>query len=315
MQKKLKGNNMSKADKDKPQTPAEKSRRLFKNLMIIILSAAFGSSVQIFVMIPNGMTSGGMPGIARIITHFAPSISYPVVYYTLSMIVLVAAYLTMGRTEAEKIIALAFAYPIMMFLFEKTGYELLDSPDPFLAAILLGIFYGIATGIGYMGGYSSGGTDTVARIIKFKLLNHVKVADIQMVMDVFIIIVSAFVFNTNVAIYAIVTAYVAAKVISAVMVGISGQFVQFDILSSDADEIADYIMHDVGRAVTSHISRGEYTGAERKSLTVVCTPSESVKIKKFVAEKDPQAFATITHISTVWGMDDGFRDIREVENT
>ena len=49
--------------------------RFIRNAVIVIVSAFFGSSVQIFVMIPNGMTSGGMPGIARLITHFLP-ISY-----------------------------------------------------------------------------------------------------------------------------------------------------------------------------------------------------------------------------------------------
>ena len=303
-----------KKKQSKPAPGEVKKNSFLKNLAIIIVSAAFGSSVQIFVMIPNGMTSGGMPGIARIITHFFPSFSYSLVYYSLSMIVLIIAYFTMGRAEVARIIALAFAYPIMLFLFEKTDFVLLDSPDPFLAAILIGIFYGIATGIGYIGGYSSGGTDTLARVLKYKVLNYVKVADIQMVMDVTIIIISAFVFNTNVAIYAIVTAYVAAKVISAVMLGISGQFIQFDIISSDHEEIAEFIMKDIGRAVTSHISRGEYSGTERRTLTVICTPSESIRIKRYVAEKDPAAFATIMPVTTVWGHDKGFSDIREVDN-
>ena len=294
-----------------------KAAAFLKNLLIVIVSAAAGSSVQIFVMIPCGMTSGGMPGITRIITHFFPSISYSAVYYTLSMLILIIVFFTMGKAEAGRIIALAFAYPVMLFLFERTDFVLLDSPDPFLAAILIGVFYGIATGVGYIGGYSSGGTDSLARVIKFKLLNYVKVADIQMAMDVTIIIISAFVFNTNVAIYAIVTAYVAAKVISAVMLGISGRFIQFDIIATskeNTDAIAEFIMNEVHRAVTSHISTGEYTHSDRRTLTVICTPNESIRIKKFVAETDPKAFATIQPITTVWGLDKGFSNIREVDN-
>lgn len=133
-----------------------------------------------------------------------------------------------------------------------------------------------------------------------------------MAMDVTIIIISAFVFNTNVAIYAIVTAYVAAKVISAITLGYNGRYVQFDIISSEADKIADYIIHEVDRAVTSHVSMGEYTHTERKTLSVICTPAESIKIKKYVAEVDPDAFATIMPLTTVWGK--RFSNIREVDN-
>ena len=96
------------------------------------------------------------------------------------------------------------------------------------------------------------------------------------------------------------------------MVGYSGTFIQFDIISSKPEEIAEFIMKDVNRAVTSHISRGEYSKEERRTLTCICTPGESIKIKKFVAEVDPTAFATIMPITTVWGK--RFSNISEVDN-
>lgn len=290
-------------------------KKFIKSTLIMLTSGFCGSSVQIFVMIPNGMTSGGLPGIVRIITHFFPQLSYSLVYYTLSMGVLLLVLLTMGKKEVGRIIALAFTYPIMMFFFEKVQFNLLSSVDPFLASCLIGVFYGLATGIGYIGGFSSGGTDSVARVLKFKVFNYLKVGDIQMAMDVTIILISAFVFDMNVALYVVLNAIIAAKVISAVMIGYSGTFIQFDVIASDpekTEKITEYILNEVNRSVTSHASRGEYTKQERRTLTVICTPGESIKIKKFVAEVDPDAFATIMPIQTVWGK--RFSDIQEVEN-
>lgn len=287
-------------------------KKLLRNTLIVIASAFFGSSVQIFVMIPNGMTSGGMPGIVRIITHFFPSLSYSLVYYSLSMVILIVVFFTMGKAEVGRIVALAFAYPIMMAIFERFDFSLLSSQDPLLASALIGVCYGLATGIGYIGGFSSGGTDSVARVLKYKVFNYLRVGDIQMAMDVTIILISAFVFDVNVALYAVINAIIAAKVISAVMIGYGGKYVQFDIISSKPDEITEYVLKTVNRAVTSHPSRGEYTKEERRTLTVICTPGESIKIKKFIAETDPQAFATIMPVTTVWGK--RFSDINEVEN-
>ena len=297
------------------RSPKTKIGKFLRETLIVLTSAFFGAAVQIFVMIPNGMTSGGMPGIARLITHFLP-ISYSLVYYTLSMVVLIIAFFAMGKAEVRRIIALGFAYPIMLFIFEHINYEFLNSPDPLLAALLIGAFYGIATGVGYIGGYSSGGTDTLARVIKFKFLNHVRTGDIQMAMDICIIAVSAFVFDTNIAMYAIVTAVVAARVISAITVGYGGRFVQFDIIPSSREreqDITDYVLNDVNRAVTSHVSRGEYTLSERRTLSIICTPAESIKIKKYVAEKDPEAFATVMSLTNVWGK--RFHDFNEADNT
>ena len=297
------------------RSPKTKTGRFIRETLIVLTSAFFGSSVQIFVMIPNGMTSGGMPGIARLITHFLP-ISYSLVYYTLSMVVLIIAYFAMGKAEVKRIIAIGFAYPIMLFIFEHIDYEFLRSPDPFLASILIGLFYGIATGVGYIGGYSSGGTDTLARVIKFKFLNHLRTGDIQMAIDIAIITVSAFVFDTNIAIYAIVNAVVAARVISTITVGYGGRFVQFDIITSSKEkreQLTEFILNDLNRAVTTHSSRGEYTKEERRTITVICTPAESIKLKKHVAEVDPDAFATVMSLTNVWGK--RFQDINEADNT
>lgn len=297
------------------KTPKTKAGKFFREALIVLVSAFCGSSVQIFVMIPNGMTSGGVPGITRLITHFVP-VSYSLVYYSLSMIILIIAYFAMGIGEVKRIVALGFTYPIMLFIFEHIDFEFLRSPDPFLASMLIGLFYGMATGIGYIGGYSSGGTDTLARVLKQKLFNHLRTGDIQMAMDITIIAVSALVFDTNIAMYAIINAIVAAKVISIITVGYSGKFIQFDIIASTAENreaITEFILKDVNRAVTSHLSRGEYTKEERRTLTVICTPAESMKIKKFIAEQDPQAFATVMPITTVWGK--RFSDIQAADNT
>jgi uncharacterized membrane-anchored protein YitT (DUF2179 family) len=116
--------------------------------------------------------------------------------------------------------------------------------------------------------------------------------------------------------YAIVTAVVAARVISAITVGYGGRFVQFDIIPSSREreqDITDYVLNDVNRAVTSHVSRGEYTQSERRTLSIICTPAESIKIKKYVAEKDPEAFATVMSLTNVWGK--RFHDFNEADNT
>ena len=297
------------------RSPKTKAGRFLRETLIVLTSAFFGSSVQIFVMIPNGMTSGGIPGVTRLITHFFP-VSYSLVYYAQSMIILLIAYFAMGIGEVKRIVALGFTYPIMLFIFEHIDYEFLKSPDPLLASLLIGLFYGLATGIGYIGGYSSGGTDTISRVLKQKVFNHLRTGDIQMAIDITIIAVSALVFDTNIAIYAIINAIVAAKVISIITVGYGGKFIQFDIIPSAKEKgelITEYVLHDVNRAVTSHVSRGEYTKDERRTLSIICTPAESIKIKKYVAEIDPDAFATIMSLTNVWGK--RFQNIQEADNT
>ena len=294
--------------------PTTKAGKIIREFLIIILSAFCSTFVQMFVMIPNGMTSGGLPGITRMITHIFPW-DYSLVYYSISMVIVITAWITMGRRELERIIALAITYPVMLYIFEHIDFKLLSSEDRLLASLIMGVFYGLASGIGYIGGYSSGGTDTLARVLKYKVFNFLRVADIKLVIDVTIIIISAFVFDTNVAMYAVITSIVTAHVISMILTGHNGRIVKFEIIPSSkekSEQIVRFVIDEMNRDVTSYISRGEYTKTERRMLSVVCTPHEALDIKRFVADNDPDAFSAMSSVLTVWGRH--FSNIKEVYN-
>ena len=299
---------------DHIRKPTTKAGKILREFLIILLSAFCSTFVQMFVMIPNGMTSGGLPGVTRMITHIFPW-DYSLVYYSISMVIVITAWITMGKRELERIIALAITYPVLLFIFEHIHFQLLDSEDRLLASLIMGVFYGLASGIGYVGGYSSGGTDTLARVLKYKLFNFLRVADIKLVIDVTIIIISAFVFDTNIAMYAVITSVVTAKVISTILTGYNGRTVKFEIVPSSeekGEEIIRYVIDVMDRDVTSHISRGEYTKTERRTLSVACTPHEALDLKRFVAESDPAAFSVRSSILTVWG--ENFSNIKDVYN-
>ena len=299
---------------DHIRKPTTKAGKILREFLIILLSAFCSTFVQMFVMIPNGMTSGGLPGVTRMITHIFPW-DYSLVYYSISMVIVITAWITMGKRELERIIALAITYPVLLFIFEHIHFQLLDSEDRLLASLIMGVFYGLASGIGYVGGYSSGGTDTLARVLKYKLFNFLRVADIKLVIDVTIIIISAFVFDTNIAMYAVITSVVTAKVISTILTGYNGRTVKFEIVPSSeekGEEIIRYVIDVMDRDVTSHISRGEYTKTERRTLSVACTPHEALDLKRFVAESDPAAFSVMSSILTVWG--ENFSNIKDVYN-
>lgn len=291
----------------------DKMQKLLRSAVIIFCSAFAGCFGQIYVMIPCGLTSGGIPGIARMITHFIPW-NYSIVYYCIVMVVLLTVLFTMGWGDVRKIIALSLAYPVIMAVMELHPFELLTEPDPLLGAILVGVFYGIATGIGYIDGFSSGGTDSLSRVVKFKILKHVPVSNVMMVMDGSIILLSAFVFDRNVALYALVTVFVNSKTTELVLLGLTGTHVQVSVLTKEPQQFLDFVMNEMNRGATSYSSIGEYTKTERRMVEVICTPRESLVIKNYLAEHDDSAFVTVKKLSSVWGLGRGFSDIHEVDN-
>lgn len=291
----------------------DKGKKFLRSAIVVVCSAFAGSAAQIFVMIPNGLTSGGLPGIVRIITHFMPW-NYSLVYYCFGMAVVLLVYFTLGWKDVQKIIALSIAYPVIMYGMEQVDFCLLSHKDPFLASVLVGVLYGTATGIGYIDGFSSGGTDSIARVIKFRLMKHVPIGRIMLFLDGSVIVMSAFVFDRNVAFYALVTVFITSKITESILLGISGVQVSVAVITKEPQLLVDFVMHEMHRGVTTYTSTGEYTKTERRSVQIICSPRESLQIKSFLAEHDEHAFVTVTKLSSVWGLGRGFSDIHEVDN-
>ncbi len=280
-------------------------------LMMALIGAVVFSFAAICIMIPNGLTCGGTAGLARMVQHYT-NWNYSLITYGFSALILLIVWLMLGFKEVRKIILLSVTYPTVYAIFEMTGYEF-KNDDLFLCACFCGVCFGLCNGLTFKAGYSSGGADSIAKVIKYKKLQHVGLNDITFVINAGIVVISAFVFSLDIALYALITMFISMKVGEAVMYGFNDKLVQLDILTDVPNVLCDYVMHELGRGVTSVEKVGEYTGEKRKQLQILCSPRESFLIKRFLAKHDPHSFVTVLRVSSVWGVGRGFQDINEME--
>ncbi len=286
----------------------EKAKKLGIDMLFILSGCAIGAFSSICILIPNGLTSGGITGIIRMAQKYV-GIDFSIMYYGATLTILVVCAILLGIKEARKILLLTVLYPWFLILFEQFNFSLLEEKDIILAAIYCGIFSGICCGLVFSRGYSFGGTDTIAKIIHKRILPHVGLSKILLVVDASIIITSGVLFGRNIALYALVTQVIFSKTVDFVLYGLDTQIVQLEIITERRDEIADYIMNDIGRGVTNVTIVGEYTKIPRQKIITLCEPRESIQIKQFVARTDSSAFVTVIHVDTVWGKGEGFNDI------
>ena len=285
-------------------------KRTIADMIFLILGCAIGAFSTTAVMIPNGLTCGGLTGIVRIVQNYI-SIDFSVLYYALAIVIWIVVMLTLGFREGKKVLLVTLLYPAVLFVFEKLDFQLLEEKDLLLAAIFCGIFAGACNGFVFWRGYSFCGTESIAKIVKKKWMPQVDISRILLVLDCGIIVISAFIFGRNIALYALVTQIIASKVVDFIMYGFETKIVQMQIITAKGKEVADYVMHEIRRGVSSYDIVGEYTGKHRKQLIILCSPRESMVIKKFLLETDPQAFVTILQVNTVWGEGKGFTDMGE----
>lgn len=284
-------------------------KKLGIDMVFVLVGCAVGAFSTIGILIPNGLSSGGITGIGRILQG-PTGIDFSLLYYGMSLTILLACAILLGLGEARKIIMITLIYPGMMFLFERLNLQLLEEKDIILAVIYCGVFGGICSGLIFSRGYSFGGTDTIAKIIKAKLLPHVSLSQILLGLDAVVILTSGVVFGRNIALYALVTQIIFSKVVEYVMYGFETKVVQLEIITDHHDAIVHYIIHEIGRGVSNVEIIGEYTQKARDKIVTLCSPRESMLIKQHIAKVDPKAFVTVIRVETVWGVGAGFQQLR-----
>lgn len=290
---------------------SEKIRKNSADYAYIIIGSILLAFATTSILKPNGLITGGITGISIIVDKVF-NINYTYVYYVLSLGVLISARIFLSKREAFKILFLAVFFPIVLIFAEKFQLEFINN-DTFLASIYFGIIGGLGSGLILKKGFSIGGTDTVAKIIHRRLFPFMSISQILLSIDVSIITVSLFVFDRNIALYAILTQIVFIKAIDIVLFGLGTKKVKIEIISEINNDIKDFILNTIKRGVSSYEITGGYTNTRKEKITTICSPRESMLIRDFIAKRDADAFVSVIPISSVWGKGIGFDSLIDEE--
>ena len=278
----------------------------------IITGSVIGAVAVVGIMEPNGLSAGGIVGIIRMLQKFVP-LKFSSMYYIAAAIVLLILFFTLGFTAVRRAVTVSIIYPTVTAVVELFDFSIVEDKDLILAAIFCGVLQGVSIGIISWRGYTFPGTDGLAKAVRKKLLPHISQNKIMSVMDAAVIIASAFVYDRNIALYALVTQVIITKMIDVVIYGMEAKFVQLEIITSKEDEVADYIINKMRRAATTTRVTGEYSKEEYAEMRLLCSTRESIEFRKALAKTDPKAFVTLHKIDSVWGQDKDFQDIKKID--
>ncbi len=295
----------------KIKLPDRKKRiHILKDIVYLAIASFVLSYGVVAVMLPYGLTTGGLTGIVRILQAFT-GFEYSVLYYIVAIIILTLSYIFLGKTQVKKMLLLFFVYSPILWLVEKWNPRFTSSHDPILAVVFSGVFLGISCGIVLLRGSGFPGTDALSKILQKKLLPQMKLSDIILLLDGIIIVISAFVYDVNIALYALITQMVFVKTLEFIMYGLQEKVVQVEIISKRENDIKAYIINELRRGVSTIKVKGEYTEKKYDKVVTLCSMKESLNLKNYIAEIDKNAFVTIKRVEYVWGKGPGFSKIDE----
>ena len=273
---------------------SNKYLQFFKEYIIVALACMVMAFNTSYFFIGNKLAQGGVSGLSLII-HYLSNIDMSYLYFALNIPLIILAYIFLGKNFLLKTLFATFVLSVFLKIFASFSEPL---EDILLAAIFGGAINGIAIGIVFYAGGSTGGIDIIAKIIN--KYTGIPISRILLTTDFIVLSMVAVIFGKVIFMYTLISLVISSKIIDIIQVGIySAKGVT--IITTKEDEIRKRIMEDTGRGITLIDAKGGYTQKEIGMLYCVVGQYQLIKVKTIVKEVDPSAFMIVADVHEVIG--------------
>ena len=279
-----------------------------KSHIVITLAIVLSAIGWCVFLIPNQMLGGGVTGLSTII-YWLTGIPTGIMIFVFNAILIAISFKSLGRRFAISTIYSVVVTSVVFYVMQEYLVDIIKEhygsiplsgvEHRFLAALLGSALNGVACGIIFLEGSSTGGTDVIAVMInKYR---NVTIGRLSLFINVAVITCSYFVYkDLELLIYSYVGLMVTSYTVDLTMNG-SKQSVQMFIFTSKPHEIADKVGEEIRRGVTMIKGTGWYSKKESEIVMVVVRKIESQRVIRIVKQMDPAAFVSVNTVMGVYG--------------
>jgi uncharacterized membrane-anchored protein YitT (DUF2179 family) len=249
-------------------------------------------------LLPNKFIDGGVTGISLLVAEVT-GIALSVLLIIINLPFILIGFKQISRQFAVKSILAIIGLALAVHFIE---YPLVTS-DKLLVAAFGGFFLGAGIGLTVRGGGVLDGTEVLAIYISKK--TGLTIGDVILIFNVIIFSVGAYVLSVEIALYAILTYYAAAKTVDFIIEGIE-EYTGITIISDKSEVIRKMITEQLGHGATIYKGEKGFSpgGKELKPVDIlytVITRLEIARLQNEIDRIDPNAFVVKNNIKDTKG--------------
>jgi len=260
---------------------------------MVSLSAFISAFALVNFIQSAGLLSSGLTGIALILNRLNNAIPLGPTLLVLNIPLAIMAYRNVGKYFT----VLSFLNVFLTSVFISFIPVVVHLDDIMLNAIVGGVVGGVGVALALEAGASTGGTDFVALYVSVK--KQVSAGKYMMILAGVIILISAYFFGIEVAVYTMISVFVSTRVIDAIHVRY--QRVTLAIITSKKDEVVQKLLDSSVHGITILPATGAYTKDKKAFLYTVVSTYEVNDIQDIVFGIDPHAFINVTTSKNIIG--------------
>ena len=258
-----------------------------------------------FFKMPNNFSTGGVTGIAIVISKFIPGVSTGTLVFLFNMILLAVGFLVLSRKFGFATVYSSTLMSVVIWVLERLyPMEAPFTNEPLLELIFAVGLPALGSAILFNIGASTGGTDIVAMVLR--KYTSIDIGRALLMADFLVAFSACFVFGIHTGLFSILGLLMKSLMVDLVLENINIHK-YFHIITTKPREIERFITETLHRSATEMDAQGAYTHESRKVLLTVVNRRQAVVLRKFVRQTDPSAFVLIMNTGDIIGK--GFRGL------
>lgn len=271
----------------------------FKKIAILLSANLIYSFAVAYFLVPSGMVSGGITGLAIGLDN-GFGIPKDLTVWVLQITLFAAGLFMIGKQFALTTLFSSFAYPALFSVMTRVAQHTgLLTEDPFLCMIFAGLAFGLGIGLVLRQGASTGGTDIIAVILNKKF--GLPISAVLYAVDALVLVTQIFfVDSAEQVLYGILFVLTYSVLLDVVLTSGKSR-IQLQIISSQYEAINRMILMKFDRGSTLYRTEGGFSRTASYAVQTIIGKRELFRMREEVLSIDSSAFIVISQVSEVNG--------------
>lgn len=276
-----------------------KAKQMLWEFFLLTMGTALVAIGTYFFKFPNQFSTGGVTGIAVILSSIFPSISSSLFASVINVFFLILGFVVLNRGFGVRTV-----YCSLLFSGMLTGLEwLFPMSGPLTDEKLLELFFGVilpalGSAILFNAQSSTGGTDILAMILK--KFTSLDIGMALLYVDVLIAGSTLVLINVETGLFSLLGLVLKSVLVDSVIESLNRKK-SFIVVTSCPQEVCDFITHDLHRSATFWKGEGAYSHQDKWVVLTALSRAQAVALRRYLKSIDPHAFMLITNSSEIFG--------------
>ncbi len=287
-----------------------KTKKFWWEFFIMTVGMLLTAAAIYYFLVPSKLIVGSTSGLAIVVSDvlasFGINIKVSVCLETINIILLLIAFILVGKEfGAKTVYATIVLGPMMDFLEWIYPYENLIEAgqttvmaDPWFDLLCFVLLLSAAQALLFNINASTGGLDIPAKIINIYF--HTEIGTAVSVAG-FIVSCTAFFINPfRLVVIGLIGTWINGIAVDYFTAGINKRK-RVSIVTQDTDKIRDYIINDLVRGCSIYEVEGGYSHNKQYEVTSFLAQDEFANLMQFIKDNEINAFITAQNVSEVYG--------------